>query len=145
MPDTFIPPEDPPVVATPHSTMMYKAPTSETLAATKLAPAAEVVKPVAPLPLQGVAPLKSSIIEPPGFGKLAAAPTAPAPTMESSTPPSQVMTSGTSEHSSKFNLFISVFTGIVVLIWIGVGLLYYSNTQLEKEVTATPTSAPTSL
>ncbi len=141
MPNSFIPPEDPPTSATPHSTMMYKAPTSATIAATKPAPLPQV-KPSAPSPLQGVMPQKSSIIEPPSITKLAAAPSIQPQPLPESGSPDQVMTTP-HESSTNFNLFISIFTGIVVLIWIGVGLLYYSNTQLEQEVTQV--AAPTTI
>ncbi len=131
-----VPPADPPTLASFGAAAQTTAPNSLPTKARETAP----MKP-APLPQSGAnipTNVAGSIVEPPK----PVAPVAPPPPLPLPTEnPSSVMTTSPDSSHSKFNLFISVLVGIVALIWIGVGFIYFSNQQLKTADTPALTSS----
>jgi len=128
-----VPPADPPTLASFGGATQTNAPQSIPTKASAAAP----IK-TAPLPQSGAnipTSAGGSIVEPPKPVAPVAPPPPPLPTLPTDHP-STVMTTNTSPSSSKFNLFISVLIGVVVLIWMGVGFIYFSNQQLKTDTTA---------
>lgn len=133
-----VPPADPPTLASFGAASQSTAPDSLPTKARQA-----VSQKSAPLPQSGAnipTSVAGSIVEPPKV-VTPVAPTPPLPPLPTENP-SSVMTTVPDSSHSKFNLFISILAGVVALIWIGVGLIYFSNQQLK---TASPTAISSSV